>query len=199
MVGNHRIFLYFVEFRSQNGCQRVLLTIDCSGFKCRVNFGERHRQGVGAEFFERVNEKRILDDTHFESGKILGLVDRPAAVGYLAKAVFPETQTDQVFLRKLFQELPAERAVQQGIGLLIIVQQEWQIDQPEFLQPSNADEGRGIRYGHFQCAALQGRDHGDVISQRAAVIEPHLHFSIALLRHDLTELRDGMSLGMIGR
>ena len=120
-----------------------------------------------------------------------------AAVGHLAKAVLPEAQADQPLVGQLGQQLLPERAVQQASASSPLCEQERQVDQPERLQPVDVHQRRSVRHGHLQRAALQRRDHGDVVAQRAAGEQLDLDLAAALLRQEIAELLDRLGLRVI--
>ena len=78
-------------------------------------------------------------------------------------------------------QLLPERPVEERVGLLAVLKQERQVDQPEILQAGNADQGRGVRNRHLLRSALERRDHRHVVSERAAGEKPDLDLALALL------------------
>ena len=191
------LVLHLVELGREDGRQRILLPVHDALLERGVDLGERHRLGRCAERREGLDEQRVLDHAQLQAGEVLGRVDRPAAVGDLTEAVLPEAQPDQPLLRQLGHQLLAERAVQQRIGLLALVEQERQVDQAERLQPGAADQGRGVGHGHLERAALQRRDHGHVVAERAAGEQLDLDLAAALLLHQLAELLHRLGLRVI--
>src|SRR5438034_661536 len=81
-----------VELGELDALQRILLAIHDLLFQRRVNLGEGHRNGVGAQRVEQIDIDRRLHDTYFQALEILELGDRMLAVGEVAKAEFPIPQ-----------------------------------------------------------------------------------------------------------
>jgi hypothetical protein len=107
VVGNDRVLLDLVELGGDQSRQRVFLAVNRPGLQSGIDLGEGHRQGVGAERLEGVDEQRVLDDAQLQAAYILSLVDRVPVVADLAEAVFPKAESDQSLFRQLRHQLLA--------------------------------------------------------------------------------------------
>ena len=54
MVGHARIFLHFVQFQQLDIIERIVLTVDLTGFQCIMRAVEIHRVHIGAKSAEEI-------------------------------------------------------------------------------------------------------------------------------------------------
>ncbi len=189
------MLLHFVELAGQDGRGGVLLAVHRLLLHGRVQLGEGHGRGVGAERVEAVDEQLVLDHADLEAGEVFGLVDRAARVGGLAEAVLPVAQADQALLGQFGEQLLAESAVEHGVGFLAGIERERQVEHAEVLD--HRHQGGAVGHRHFQRAAAQRGDHGDVVAQRAVGEELGAQLAAAPGRQHLVEVPRGLGLRMV--
>ena len=91
----------------------------------------------------------------------------------------PVGETDQPFLRKLVEQFLSNRAVEDGIHFLEIVEEEGRIENTEILSiPVNSP---GPIIDISMVPPLQGRRHGRLAAQRSSWVELDGQLAAALL------------------
>ena len=155
MIRPAQEFLHLIELVGQNDRVRILLPVDGARLERRVELTEAHRHRIRLERLERVEEHRVRYHAELQSFKVLGLRDRPLAVGHVAEPEVPIREADQAFFRQLLEQRRAKRPVEQRERLRVIGDREREIDHAVVLH--DPDERRRGGRLHFLHAALQRR------------------------------------------
>ena len=89
MTRNRQILLDLIEFGSFNRGKGIFLPINGLRLQRSEDLSKGHRRRVCTQSFEGVKVHGALHDTQFDSVKVFDFANRPAAVGQIAKAIFP--------------------------------------------------------------------------------------------------------------
>ncbi len=99
-----------------NHVHRVLLTVDSALLHGGERFRPRHGNRVGAQLAEGVGVDRVLHYADAQAVQIFRRVYGTLAVGQVAETAFGVGHTFQIHLRKLIEQLLANRAIEHLIS-----------------------------------------------------------------------------------
>ena len=139
VVGQRDELLHFPELVRRNHRDRILLAIDRLGLQRAVDLGERHRRRVGAQRLDPVDVDRVRDHAQLQAVDVLDLVDRTLAGGDLSIAQLPVGQADDALGLEFLVQLLADRAVADGVRLLLIGEQEREVEDRQVLGQAGED------------------------------------------------------------
>jgi hypothetical protein len=139
MVGRADVLLDLVELVGLDDGEGIFLPVHCARLERSLQLHERHRHRVRFQCLERIEEYRIGDHAQLDAGQILGLGDRPLAVGHVAKAQVPVAQRDESLFRQFGKQRLAERAIEQCVGLREVADREGKVDEPELLDDAGPE------------------------------------------------------------
>ena len=148
MVGCRQMFLDLVHFLREDIRWRIFTTIHHIGLHGLINLRKSHYLRIGAErthlfvqYFGRLNPQlqtfHVSRHTH------------RAVRAHHLEAVIPVRQTANTFALQLFQHLLPDRTLRDPVQRLLVVKDERQIKQLEFLDTQRAELGqRGREHLH---------------------------------------------------
>ncbi len=195
MLGGAHVLLNFVELGRVDDLVGIFLGIDRLRFQRGVHLGHRHRNGIRSQRVEEIGVDRVLHGPDLEALDILSLGDRTLAVGHIAESVFPVTETDQVLVAQLVEELLSDRPVEDRVRLFLVFEQVREIEQRVLLD--DAHERRGGHQRHLLHTTLSCGDRLRFAAELTVGIGFHLHLAAALLIDDLSELGRPQPIGVI--
>jgi hypothetical protein len=126
-----QVLLNLGEAGRGDNAERVLLTIHRPRLQGSEQFRERQRNGAGPQGIEHVEEHWVLHHADLLAGDVLEFVDRPLGRRDVAKTVLPVRQANEPLRRQAVKEPASNRAVQQGVCLLHVVEQEREVKEAE--------------------------------------------------------------------
>ena len=81
VAGDTQVFLYLIELGGFNGDKRIFLTINSFCLKGCKNLSKIHRNCVGTQRLERVQEDVVLHDANFDAFKVFRFCHRTLVIG----------------------------------------------------------------------------------------------------------------------
>ena len=134
MLRNGEVFLGFEEVERDDDIERVFLSVDRSLLQRRQRLGPGHRNRVGAERLEGVDIDGVLHQTDLEPFHVFGRFDGAFAVGQVAESALSVGESLAPELLHARQQLFADLAVEDLVGLLRRREEEGKIEHAEFGQ-----------------------------------------------------------------
>ena len=124
-------------------------------------------------------------------------MDRPPAVADAAETLFHEAQADPALGRHVVHQPLAERAVEHGVGLRLVLERERKVEHDELL-----DRTYQLRWRHhrdFHRTALHCRGDLLLAAERAVRENLDLDLATAPLLNDVGHLLRAQRLWVVGR
>jgi hypothetical protein len=137
------------------------------------------------------------EDAHLEALEIVRLLQRLVRA-HLLEAVVPERQALDALGVELVEQLLADRALRDEVGLLEAVEQVGQVEGLEIAQPHRAELAQRRRE-HLHRAELQRLELLLVLVERAGRVDLDLHAALGVLLGVLLEVLEGLVLRRVRR
>ncbi len=131
VAGHGDVLLDLIELGEPDGWDGVLLAVDGLLLEGREDLAEGHRRGVGAHGPEGLQMDRVLHGADLEALEVRWALHGVGTVGQLAEAVFIVGQKLDPLGFQGGGQLRADRAVEDGVGRLLVGDGEGQVEDVE--------------------------------------------------------------------